>query len=73
MTAFVSGTFDATTVKVQVSPDAGTTWVDAPGEPSFTAAGAKNFFVARDSRVRLNVTAAGATSSIDAWLGDLVN
>ena len=36
--AYCWGTFSSNTAKVQVSPDAGTTWIDYPGA-SFTAAG----------------------------------
>jgi hypothetical protein len=68
MTAFVTGTFDSANVKVEFSPDLGTTWIDS-GLAAITAAGVKNFLAPAGTHVRFAVTSVGASSSLDAWLG----
>jgi hypothetical protein len=68
----LSGTFGGGSVKPQVSPDGGTTWVDCKevyqaGAISATAAGMYPF-LARGTALRLNLS--GSTSpDLDAWLG----
>jgi len=61
-------TWDTATVKLQLSPDAGTTWIDADTTNlSFTANGAGNFHAAGGSDLlyRVNVSSAGAGTLID--------
>ena len=54
----VGGTFDSCTVKLQVSPDGGTTWIDVGGDASVTEAGV----------VRLTIASAGSSTSINGWV-----
>ncbi len=64
---FVSGTFDSCTVDLEVSPDDGTTWVAVGGDASLTAAGCVSFEL-NPCKVRLTVSSAGASTSINGWL-----
>lgn len=67
-TVFVYGTFGSGTATVQVSPDAGTTWIDVEDDGgsvvSFTADGARNVRLASDAGepVLISVDLSGATS-----------
>lgn len=62
----ITGTFDSSTVSLQVSPDDGTTWITVSGS-SVTAADCKNFDL-NSCDIRLAITAAGGSTSINAWL-----
>jgi hypothetical protein len=62
----VTGTFDTSTVSLQVSPDDGVTWITVSGS-SITAADCKNFDL-NSCDIRLAITSAGASTSINAWL-----
>ena len=64
---FVSGTFDRCTGDLEVSPDDGTTWVAVGGDASLTAAGCVSFEL-NPCKVRLTVSSAGASTSINGWL-----
>lgn len=66
ITVAVSGTFDGSTVKVQVSPDEGTTWIDTT--TSLTAAGVVEVTYGEGMLLRLNLSSAGAATSINAWV-----
>lgn len=55
----VTGTFGGATVKLQMSPDGGTTYVDTEG--SLTATGV-DLFTLPPCKVRGNVSSAGTTS-----------
>jgi hypothetical protein len=68
---FASGTF-AATLKIQFSPDGGTTWFD-DSDLTFTAKGKANFQVAATALIRFEITSATGTTAIDAWLGALEN
>ena len=59
------GTWDSGTIKVQISPDGGTTFVDLT-DISITADGTKTF-IAPPGQLKLNL--AGATTpALDAWV-----
>ena len=62
----VAGTFGSGTVKLQLSPDDGTTWVDVGGDSSVTAAAVVNYSVNACS-LRLNLSGSSG-ASINAWL-----
>mgnify|MGYP003147572087 CR=1 FL=1 len=68
----VSGTFDGATVKLQLSPDDGTTWVDVGTASTFTAAGGAGFTV-NACKLRINISAVGASSEISAWISSEVD
>ena len=68
----VSGTFDTSTVKLQMSPDGGTTWVDVGSDSTFTAAGAAGFAL-NSCKVRVNVSSVGASTDVDAWISTQVS
>lgn len=62
-----AGTFGGGTLKLQMSPDDGTTWVDI-NDASITAAGVKNFEL-NSCDIRLVLT--GSTGAdLDAWITD---
>lgn len=63
-TFFVTGTFAGATVKLQVSFDQGTTWIDIP-DASFTSASAVNFNLGK-ALLRANLAGATGTTSINA-------
>jgi len=66
----VSGTFGGGTVKLQMSPDDGTTWVDVGGDSSVTAAAVVNFDL-NGCDIRLNLS--GSTGAdLDGWLTETV-
>lgn len=60
----VSGT---ATVKAQLTPDEGTTWIDIDGM-SLSASGTKSSALLPRCKVRLNQSAS-STPVINAWLG----
>tara|TARA_R100000005_G_C4913201_1_gene149921 strand:- start:303 stop:617 length:315 start_codon:yes stop_codon:yes gene_type:complete len=61
-----AGTWDSATVKLQVSPDDGTTWLDVGSASTLSDDGCANFeFPPCDLRLVLTVT---GTSSITAWI-----
>jgi hypothetical protein len=62
----VTGTFDSSTVSLQISPDDGSTWITISGS-SVTAADCKNFDL-NSCDLRLAITSAGASTSINAWI-----
>ena len=63
-----AGTWGGGTLKLQMSPDAGTTWVDIGGSASITADGVCNFEL-NSCDVRLVLT--GSTgANLNAWLTD---
>jgi hypothetical protein len=62
----VSGTFGSGTVKLQVSPDDGTTWVDVGGDAEVTAAAVVNFSL-NSCDIRLNLSGSSG-ASLDGWL-----
>lgn len=57
------GTFSATTVRLQVSPDQGTTWVNVTNA-SFTAAGHLTLAMASGSYVVRGTTTGGTAPSV---------
>ncbi|MAF24529.1 hypothetical protein CL634_02995 [bacterium] len=61
----VTGTFDSATVSLQMSPDDGSTWITVSGS-SLTSADCKNFDL-NSCDLRLAITSAGASTSINAW------
>ena len=63
----VGGTFDSCTVKLQVSPDGGTTWIDVGGDASVTEAGVVNFDL-NSCEIRLTIASAGSSTSINGWV-----
>jgi len=67
----VSGTFDGATVKLQLSPDDGTTWVDVGTASTFTAAGGAGFTV-NSCKLRINISDAGASTVVSAWISSEV-
>jgi hypothetical protein len=65
-TIAASGTWDSATVKLQVSPDDGTTWLDVGTASTLSDDGCANFeFPPCDLRLVLTVT---GTSSITGWI-----
>lgn len=62
----VAGTFGSGTVKLQMSPDDGSTWVDVGGDSSVTAAAVVNYSINACS-LRLNLSGSSG-ASINAWL-----
>lgn len=63
----VSGTFDTSTVTLQMSPDGGTTWVAVGASSTFTAAGAAGFSV-HPCKLRINVASVDSSTSVSGWL-----
>ena len=62
-TVFYTGTFGSGTVKLQASPDDGTTWVDIPNS-SATAATVLNMEI-RTTKIRANLAgSSGASLSV---------
>tara|TARA_R100001086_G_scaffold248981_2_gene187264 strand:+ start:61 stop:369 length:309 start_codon:yes stop_codon:yes gene_type:complete len=68
----VSGTFDSATVKLQMSPDSGTTWIDVGTASTFTVDGAASFSL-NSCKVRANVSSAGASTDVSAWISTEVS
>jgi hypothetical protein len=66
----VYGTFGGSTVALQVSPDAGTTWIDVNGTAQTAAGGAGPVSIPTGWRVRASVTG-GAGVSVTALLTGL--
>ena len=66
----VEGTFGSGTVKLQMSPDDGTTWVAIGGDATVTADAVVNFDL-NSCDIRLNLS--GSTgANLDGWLTDTV-
>ncbi len=63
----VSGTFDTAEVTLQMSPDAGTTWVAVGDASTFTVAGDAGFSV-HPCQLRINVASVGSSTSVSGWL-----
>lgn len=63
----VSGTFDSCTVKMQMSPDDGTTWIDVGSDTEFTSAGVANFELG-PCDIRGDLSSAGSSTSVSAWM-----
>lgn len=68
-TLVVAGTFDGATVSLQCSPDNGTTWIAVGTDSTLTAAGVAVFQLSPGNLLRLDLSIAGASTSITAWLG----
>lgn len=65
LTVFVWGTFDGARVRLQTSPDAGTTWFDdRTKEMEFTFRDARNFNVAPGVQLRAVLDQAGTSTSL---------
>ena len=64
-TLSVAGTFDGSTVKLQVLGPDGTTWIDAGTYTTFTAAGLGNFDLPL-SQIRVAVTGGTSPSGLYA-------
>ena len=62
-TVVAYGTWDTATVQIQLSPDAGTTWIDISGA-SFTANGSVNIAARRGLTYRAEVSSAGGSTSV---------
>lgn len=68
---FVYGTWNGATVKLQASPDGGTTWIDVPTDAanssplSLTANGICNF-VLGPCKLRAAISGAGGSTSLTA-------
>ena len=63
----IGGTFDTATVKLQVSPDGGSTWIDVGGDASVTAAAVVNFTL-NSCEIRLDISSVDSSTSINGWL-----
>ncbi len=61
-----AGTWDGATCKLQMSPDAGTTWIDVGSDVSKTADGIGNFELG-PCQVRVDLSSVG-TTSINSWI-----
>lgn len=68
----VSGTWDTATVKLQMSPDGGTTWVDVGSASTYTADGISSFAL-NSCKVRVNVSSVGGSTSVSAWISTSVS
>ena len=68
----VAGTWDTATVKLQMSPDGGTTWVDVGSASTYTADGISSFAL-NSCKVRVNVSSVGSSTSVSAWLSTSVS
>ena len=66
----VEGTWGGGTVKLQMSPDDGTTWVAIGGDASITADGVVNFDL-NACDLRLNLSGSTA-ANLDGWLTETV-
>ena len=66
----VEGTWNGATVKLQVSPDGGTTWLDVGSDVTLTAAGIGNFELGGSSnfKIRADLSSAGGSTSLDCWM-----
>jgi len=65
-TMCASGTWDSATVKLQMSPDDGTTWIDVGTTSTLSDDGMANFkFPPCDLRIAVTIT---GTSSLTAWI-----
>ena len=65
------GTWDGATVTLEVTPDAGTTWVVVDSTNGvLTANGAFNFEAAAGFSYRLAISSAGGSTSISAKVAD---
>jgi hypothetical protein len=62
-----SGTWDSGKVSLEISPDSGTTWVSVGTDGELTADGVFSFR-ANPCKVRLAVSSAGASTSLNAWI-----
>ena len=69
---FVWGTFDSCSVKLEISPNAGTDYVDGPTDWTFTAAGFVEIRVCpvEAGYVRATLSSAGAGTSINVRIID---
>jgi hypothetical protein len=67
VTVVVNGTFDGATVTIEVSPNLGTTWI--PTTVTFTSAGVQNFVSGVGFSHRATVSSAGASTSLNTWIG----
>ena len=67
LTVYAFGTFDTSTVKIQVSPDGGTTWIDK-SDVSFTSADYQSLQLAAGVLIRGNLASVGGSSSVSLWL-----
>lgn len=62
-----TGTFDTCTVKMQMSPDDGTTWIDVGSDTTLTAEGIANFELG-PCDIRANLSSVGGSTSVSAWM-----
>tara|TARA_Y100000004_G_scaffold196525_1_gene266784 strand:- start:2209 stop:2517 length:309 start_codon:yes stop_codon:yes gene_type:complete len=67
-----AGTWDSATVKLQMSPDGGTTWVDVGSASTFTEDGTASFAL-NPCKVRVNVSSVGSSTSVSAWISTEVH
>jgi hypothetical protein len=65
-TVFYYGTFDSGTIKLQASPDNGTTWIDIPNSSSTTAT-CMNMEI-RATQIRANLSGAGGSASVSVMI-----
>lgn len=68
--AYVQGTWNGATAKIQISPD-GSTWHDLGTDATFTADGVVGFSLAVGTYMRLNVASGGGSESIDLIIGQV--
>ena len=61
------GTWDTATLKMQMSPDEGTTWIDIGTSVTFTSDGIGNFELG-PSDIRADLSSVGASTSLDCWM-----
>lgn len=61
-----SGTWGSSTLKMQYSPDDGTTWIDCGGDLSLTDDGVANFELG-PCDIRASLTVSG-TTSVSCWM-----
>ena len=66
----VEGTWNGATVKLHVSPDGGTTWLDVGSDVTLTDDGIGNFELGGSSnfKIRADLASAGGSTSLDCWM-----
>ena len=67
-TLYFNGTWDTASLKLQSTPDGGTTWFDVPGAVyTVDTDGPVNISIMA-THLRFNLSSVGAGTSIDAWI-----